>query len=192
MDGELKKLINLCQDKLQEAALNPEHPWRLFTVANQDLNGDPKSRYVVLRRACGAPPRVTFFTDSRSTKVSALKVKPRVSLCFFDPSELLQLQINATCQLHNNDPISDKYWRQTPWRSQQCYYAKESPGERLAAPFVLKTSQVDDTRAYTHFTVVECSSLSWDILRLKRGGNQRASCTFNEQGDFAAATWLAP
>ena len=192
MDSELKKLIDQCQLNLQEASLNPEHPWRLFTTANTDLAGNPQSRYIVLRGALENPSKVTFFTDQRSTKVPALKRNPRISLCFFDPLSRLQLEIKASAVLHNNNEVTEELWQQTPWHSLKCYYMKESPGEKLEAPFLLKADQMDEKQAYRYFTVIECFSLSWDILVLKNEGNQRASCSFDTSGKVSAATWIAP
>ena len=192
MDSKLQELIKECQRNLSEAALNNQHPWRLFTAANTDLVGNPQSRYVVFRDFDENSKKVTFFTDQRSTKVPALKRQARISLCFFDPLAKLQLEIKAKVSLHNNDEISQKYWDATPWYSLQCYYMKEAPGEELEVPFMLNANKMNEKEAYRYFTVVECTSIAWDILLLTENGNQRASCTFKENGDISAATWIAP
>ena len=192
MDSRLRELIKECQRGLSEAALNNEHPWRLFTAANTDLAGNPQSRYVVLRDVEEQPQKIFFYTDQRSTKVPALKRHTRISLCFFDPLAKLQLEVKAKVTIHNNNEVTQKYWAATPWYSLQCYYMKESPGEELEAPFLLKANKMDEKQAYRYFTVIECTALSWDVLLLTNEGNQRAACTFKEDGGISAATWIAP
>lgn len=192
MDETLQKLIEECQRSLEEAAVNPKHPWRLLCCANRDLGGNPQSRYVVLRDVEPGAGKITFFTDQRSTKVPALNRHPNISLCFFDPLARLQLEVKATVTLHNGNDIARDCWDKTPWNSLQCYYMKESPGEKLEAPFILKADELDEAQAYRYFTVVECTSLSWDILVLKETGNQRASCAFNNDGKINRAIWVAP
>ena len=192
MDSKLEGLIEECKRSLKEAAENPEHPWRLFTASNTDIVGNPQSRYVVLRAVSENSDKVTFFTDQRSTKVPALKRNPRISLCFFDPLARLQLEIKAKVILHNDNETSREYWENTGWRSLQCYFMKEAPGEALEAPFLLKANEMSDKQAFRYFTVVECKPFAWDILLLTNDGNQRAACTFDESGELAAATWIAP
>lgn len=192
MDSKLQNLIKECSRNLSEAAVNNEHPWRLFTAANTDLAGNPQSRYVVMRDFDENLQKVFFFTDLRSTKVPALKRQPRISLCFFDPLAKLQLEIKADVKVHNNNETCQKYWDATPWYSLQCYYMKETPGEELEAPFLLKANKMNDKEAYRYFTVIECTALAWDILLLTAEGNQRASCTFRENGEVSASTWIAP
>ena len=192
MDSKLRNLINDCTRSLKEAATDNKHPWRLFTAANTDIGGNPQSRYVVFRQFEEESKSVVFFTDQRSTKVPALKRNSRISLCFFDPLAKLQLEVKATVQVHNNNDTAKKYWENTPWYSLQCYYMKESPGEALEAPFLLKANKMNEAEAYRYFAVVECKSIAWDILLLTEEGNQRASCTFRKDGDISAATWIAP
>lgn len=192
MSDQLHGLIKDCQRNLDEAANNPEHPWRLFVAANTDIVGNPQSRYVVLRAVDNKHKSVTFYTDNRSTKVPALKRNGRISLCFFDPLAKLQLEIKAEVKVHNNDEVTKKYWKETPWYSLQCYYMKEAPGEELEVPFMFKANKMDEKQAYRYFTVIECRALSWDILLLSEKGNQRASCTFKDNGEISGANWIAP
>ena len=193
MDDKLQNLIDECRRSLTEAGTNPEHPWRLFTAANVDISNRPQSRYVVLRdtsfeKSC----EVTFFTDQRSIKVLALRKRPAVSLCFFDPLARLQLEIKAEAELHNQDEVSKEYWERTHWRSLQCYYMQEAPGEKLPAPFMLKPEALTEDQAYRYFTVVKCTVNAWDILLLKSEGNQRAVCKFDETGQVKNADWIVP
>ena len=192
MDRQLQNLIDECKRSLEEAVNNPEHPWRLLVASNSDLAGNPQSRYVVLRSADNELGKITFFTDQRSSKVPSLSKSPRISLCFFDPLAKLQLEIKASVKLYNNNEVSQKYWNDTSWYSLQCYYMNESPGEKLEAPFMLKANAMDEKQAFRFFTVVECTSIAWDILLLTNEGNQRASCTFDSNGAISAATWVAP
>lgn len=192
MTEKLQGIIKDCQRSLDEAANNPEHPWKLFVAANSDIIGNPQSRYVVLRGVNSDTRTVTFFTDQRSTKIPAIRRNPRISLCFFDPLAKLQLEIKASVKIHHNNEVSKKHWEDTPWYSLQCYYMKEAPGEELEAPFMLKANKMDEKEAYRYFTVIECTSLAWDILLLTDKGNQRAACTFKENGEISAANWIAP
>ncbi len=192
IDEILLSLISDCQRNLIEAVENLQHPWRLFVSANIDLGGHPQSRYVVLRDFCKENNEIVFFTDQRSTKVPALHRQPNISLCFFDPLSRLQLEVKALVTLHNNDDAAKEYWQNTSWKSLQCYYMKESPGEKLEAPFILNTGELTEAQAFRFFTVVKCTPLNWDILLLKEHGNQRASCSFNGEGKINRAIWTVP
>lgn len=193
MDKKLADLTNQCHDSLIEASKNPDHDWKLFTIANITQRGLPNSRYVVLRDVSFKDKaELTFFTDNRSAKVEDFINSPIVSLCFFDRASGLQLTASCTVSLHNQDDISENYWKKTSWRSLQCYYMKEKPGETLTAPFMLSTKDLAEEEAYKYFTVVKCSMTSWDILQLKQEGNQRAICEFNASGEFENCRWAAP
>lgn len=192
MDSKLEGLIDECRRNLVEASNNPDHPWRLLVAANTDIAGNPQSRYVILRDFDKQSQLITFYTDQRSSKVPSLNKNPRISLCFFDPLARLQLEVKASVKIHNNNDVSKKHWDDTSWYSLQCYYMNESPGEKLDAPFMLKPNTMDEKQAFRFFTVIECTSISWDILHLSSEGNQRASCTFDSKGAISAATWVAP
>ena len=186
----LNELIDKCRQELSNALSQAQHPWRLFSFANIDLQGHPIVRYVVLRAL--KPDRIIFFTDQRSNKVPALEQQSIASLCFFSPDSKLQLQIKAEVSIHNQDDIAREYWDATPWYSLQCYHMKENPGEKLPAPFMLKPQSIDAEEAYRYFSVVSCRMLSWDILSLHEEGNQRAWAKFADNGQICESAWLAP
>ncbi|MCM8535571.1 MAG: pyridoxamine 5'-phosphate oxidase family protein [Lentisphaeraceae bacterium] len=193
MDSSLETLIDQCRNSLTDAAQNPENNWKLFTVANVGVDGLPQSRYVVLRGAdFSDKAEIVFFTDERSNKVPALLKNKKVSLCFFDRESGLQVEMKADVTVHNGDEVSKVHWESTSWYSLQCYYMKELPGEELKAPFILNPDDLNEEEAYQFFTVVKCQVNSWDILKLKKTGNERAHCTFNREGKVQTASWLAP
>ena len=193
MEKELSDLLNKCRDSLIDASQNPDHNWKLFTMASITKNNLPNCRYVVLRDTCfDGKAELTFFTDQRSQKVDELIEFPHASLCFFDRSAGLQLTINCNVSLHNDDDVSQYFWEKTSRRSLQCYYMREKPGEALTAPFMLNTKELTEEQAYSYFTVVKCSMKSWDILQLNSEGNQRAFCDFSESGEIENSRWAAP
>ena len=193
MDANLKKLLDTCRTSIVDAKQNPENDWKLFTVSNITKDGLPNSRYVVLRDAnFTEKAEITFYTDSRSGKFEEFQKSPHASLCFFDRHVGLQLVMNASVSLYNQDKTAEDYWQKTPWRSLQCYYMKEKPGETLKTPFFLNPNELSEDQAYQFFTVVKCTIHSWDILLLTKTGNERASCEFNSHGEFKKAAWIAP
>ena len=157
------------------------------------LDGSPVVRNVILRDTKTLHEAgILFFTDFRSNKIPALQKNPIVSLCFYDPENRIQLQIKADVSLHNRDHITKEYWDASPEHSRVCYYMKELPGHNIVAPFMLKPEEVTQAQAYSFFAVATCHSLEWDILLLDSSGNKRARCTFDENGAFSSAHWLAP
>ena len=193
MDTLLNELIEECQASLEQAGNNPQHPWRLFTAANVDLDGFPQNRYVVLRQVnFKDTSEIVFFTDERSAKVVDLQVNPMLSLCFFNPEKGLQLVITAKASLHNQDLISEEFWAETPAHSRQCYQMSNDPGDVIPAPFVLNPDELSEEEAYKAFTVVKCQSVFWDMLVLKREGNQRACCNVGSDGSISKASWMVP
>lgn len=192
MDDQLNSLLKKCQQGLFGALADSQHAWRLFTVANVDAEGLPQSRYVVLRDWLPDSCELTFFTDQRSSKISDIALKPSISLSFFDPTAHLQLVVQGEVTLHNQDSIAEKYWQASHWRSLKCYQMKESPGEILPVPFMLKPEDLSEEDAYQFFTVATCRNLSWDVLLLKPEGNQRAIFGFDKEGVLTTGNWLAP
>ncbi|MCM8531135.1 MAG: pyridoxamine 5'-phosphate oxidase family protein [Lentisphaeraceae bacterium] len=193
MDSSLQAILDQCRNSLRDAAQNPENNWKLFTVANVGLDGLPQSRYVVLRGTDFSDKlEIVFFTDERSNKVPALLKNSKASLCFFDRESGIQIEMKADVKIHNDDEVSKAYWESTSWYSLQCYRMKEKPGEELKAPFILNPDDLSEEQAYKFFTVVKCQVNSWDILKLKKTGNERAHFTFNEEGKVQVASWLAP
>ena len=104
MDANLKKLLDTCRTSIVDASQNPENDWKLFTVSNITKDGLPNSRYVVLRDAnFTEKAEITFYTDSRSGKFEEFQKSPHASLCFFDRHVGLQLVMNASVSLYNQD-----------------------------------------------------------------------------------------
>jgi pyridoxamine 5'-phosphate oxidase len=190
MDSQLDTLIQQCRTNLSEAGENPQHPWRLFTAANVDQDGFPQNRYVVLRKVNST--EIMFFTDQRSAKVNDLKINPMMSLCFFNPDSGLQLAITAKATLHNQDAIAEAFWANTPEHSRKCYQMNNDPGSIIPAPFVLNPDELTEEDAYKAFTVVKCQSVFWDILLLKKEGNQRACCNIGANDSIQNASWVIP
>ena len=181
-----ESLRDFCLLYLEEAGRNTRHPWRLASIALCDLDGSPLSMRIILRDYHKGT--LTFFTDFRSSKITSLKAKPEISLCFYDSE--LGLQFSALCKssIHHQDLICQAYWSQLNESSKNCYAAKPSPREVLKRPFSFSDHHSCEL-PYENFTVVKCAIKKIDILALNKKGNVRAMGDFDKPESI---NWTAP
>ena len=61
--------------------------------------------------------------------------------------------MQSVVSVHNQDDVSLQYWQATSWRSLQCYYMQENPGDSLKAPFILDADNMNEEQAYKYFRI---------------------------------------
>jgi hypothetical protein len=189
------ELWQLAWESLQQGKNQGRSPFHQGVLATKGEHG-PEARYVVLRQADEENARVCFHTDSRSPKVQHIKHAPSLSWCFYGDG--IQLRLQGTAQLHQNNAIARSGWQQASVMSRRAYLATQAPGVLLPQPVHEKAvtlgnvamSTEENEASFANFTLVEIQILSMEILVLKSSGHLRA--LFNIADNGRKAQWLAP
>ena len=178
---ELTTLPKAIWDELQRAQNDRQHPWRTPVLASVDSDGLPRARTVVLRDVCSRSQTLQFFTDSRSPKVSQLKIAPKVQLVFWSPVLQWQLRVSADVQIATSGEDVETAWQQVKLGpARQDYLSPLSPGDELPKDARIKLGEEH------HLAVLTASVNHIDWLSLHPDGHQRA--------EISARTtrWLTP
>ena len=191
----LDELWQLAWDSLRQGSSQSRSPFHQGVMATQSEQG-PEARYVVLRQVDEQNSRVCFHTDTRSPKVQQIKNEPTIAWCFY--GEGLQLRLQGTAQLHQDNPIARNGWEQASLMSRRAYLSTRPPGTALANPEDEKSvtlgnvamSAEESEISFSHFMLVEVQVLELEILLLKASGHLRA--LFNISGHERQAGWLTP
>jgi pyridoxamine 5'-phosphate oxidase len=105
---------------LTRAANDRHHDWRLAQLAtvetrNQQIH--PAVRTIVLRSADTDLRTLTFYTDSRSTKIAQIALSANGQLLFWSKQHSLQLRVDAKLEVIKKGPAVEAAWenmRQSP------------------------------------------------------------------------------
>jgi hypothetical protein len=168
--SELERIEESIWDELSDAVAQPGHAWRQGVLATVNLAGLPEARTVVLRDVQVNAREIVFYTDARSPKVDALRLKPQASFVFWSAEMGWQLRASANCQVETGGLAVLSRWaklKMTP--AAQDYLAPSAPGTRIAPDSLSERS----TRA--HFAVVTAHVQRLDWLELRREGHRRAA-----------------
>ncbi|MFI2742575.1 pyridoxamine 5'-phosphate oxidase family protein [Zhouia sp. PK063] len=125
----LKKIKHSLKDAMQ----TPQHPFKFFTLGTVGLNGLIKLRTVVLRNV-DDDLNFTIYTDKRTKKLTHIRENKSVSLLFYDPKEMIQVDITAEAIVENNDEKLDKLWQKIPEHSKKNYLTEKTPGSEITHP----------------------------------------------------------
>ncbi len=191
----LDELWQLAWASLKQGKEQSRSPFHQGVLATQTERG-PEARYVVLRQSDQQNRRVCFHTDHRSLKVHQIKNSPQVSWCFYGNG--LQLRIQGTAHIHQDDMVAREGWQQASLMSRRAYLAKHAPGTVLAAPEHEKSVTLGNVAmgaeeselSFCNFMLVEIHIAELEVLSLKASGHLRALFSISSSG--RQAQWLAP
>jgi pyridoxine/pyridoxamine 5'-phosphate oxidase len=183
--------------RLEDASRSARNEFHLPVVAT--VSGDlPSLRTVVLRGAWANEKKLSFHTDIRSPKVSALLVNPAIGLLFYHKVHRLQLRVQGKVVIDKDSIDAQAAWDNTPASSRRCYLSTEAPSSisetpSIGFPETFRSRFPNDAetlpgRAY--FAVVRIQVQSIDWLWLHHGGHRRAKFIYNERG--FEGHWLVP
>ena len=167
--------------QLQRASVDKHHEWRSPVLVTNGLsrfeddapNNWPDARTVILRAVDLNSNMLTFYTDSRSPKVSQLLTNPNALLVFWSKRLNWQLRIKVSISVITDGELHQKTWaivKQSA--SAKDYLSLIAPGELL-------TNNNEPQQVTAHFAVLIAQAVSIDWLELNRNGHQRASITSN-------------
>jgi hypothetical protein len=164
------------------------HPFYLPAVAITGVDGSPTVRTVVLREVDRAARLLSFQTDRRSPKVTAIRANPTVSWLFYDPPVRLQLRIKTAARIHTDDSIAAAAWAAVPTANQMNYLSENAPGTSI--PTVYRSPTQWRAAGRENFAVVNCRVDEIDWLMIHPQGHRRLRFTFS--GDAVTSEWLVP
>lgn len=194
-DPDLAACLDRAWASLEAGASPGKSRFSMAQLATIGLDGAPKVRTIVLRRADRAVRRLAFYTDKRSPKVAELTADPRVSLIGYDMEAGVQVRIDGLAELYGDDEGADAAWAATPARSRISYRSPHAPGAVLSDPVLGDATESathpddpeDGRNAFLRIRI-ETKRLEW--LDLAVSGHRRAA--FDWRGDGWQGCWLAP
>lgn len=170
----------------------------MLYLATTGLDGAPKLRTVVVRRADEEARLVGFNTDLRSPKAAEIEAAPRVSILGYDMEAGLQVRLEGLATIHRSGPAHAAAWEASAARSRVCYRHAYAPGAPLADPKLGDPTDAmrepDDRDAgLQQFAAVDVTLTRIDLLNLAATGHRRAIFDWRDD-DGAAWTgrWVAP
>jgi hypothetical protein len=175
----LPDIESACWRELERAVVEREHEWRVATLATV-VGARADARSVILRQVDRESRQLTFYTDSRSPKVSQIAACPEAVLVTW--SRALSWQLRAKVRLEVADSglgVSSHWARVKLSPSAQDYLAALPPGTPVDRYQPERASR-------EHFAVVTAHVTALDWMELHPQGHRRAS--FDAEG----ARWLVP
>jgi pyridoxamine 5'-phosphate oxidase len=174
------ELLHRIWTELQRATVDRHHEWRTPVLATTGVDGLAQARTVVLRGADAGSSLLTFFTDSRSPKVTELQAVPAAMFVFWSKRLSWQLRARIHAQVHTQGPVVDAAWdRVRQSAAAGDYLAPQAPGS-ARNPF-----ESAPTESH-HLSVVTARIEHMDWLELAREGHRRARLA------DATMAWLVP
>ena len=168
--------------ELHRGALEPKHPFRYVNLAT--IGKDfPQVRTVVLREVTQEFDFLVF-TDYRTSKVKEIQQSPAVSLHFYHPKKMLQIRVEAEAEIHFQNELSDRYWKQIPENRKGEYTGAFTPGQVIENPELgWKIS------GQSFFTVIKMRPSRIEALQIAKKGHLKIQ--FESQNNWQGQ-WLAP
>ncbi len=184
---------------LEDAARNRHSPMHTPVLVSCGKDHTARARTVVLRDTVRTTRELHIHTDSRSAKVEELHRQPTCQVLTYHPDEKIQLRLDATAIIHQENDVAREIWAQTPLSSRRCYLAQEVPGSSAGMPtsglptgLENRAAEAAESEAgfcYFAAVIIKVERLEW--LYLAAQGHRRAQ--FDWAADGAVTNrWLVP
>lgn len=171
--------------QLLRASVDKHHEWRspvLVTngAADNKQTNWPEARTVILRAVDMHKKQLTFYTDSRSPKVTQLLARPKAVLVFWSKRLNWQLRIKVIIDIKIEGELVQKTWaklKQSPAAGD--YLSAQAPGEILTnlqdlSSQNLQNQNLHNLQNHAYFAILVANVIDIDWLALGRNGHQRA------------------
>ena len=158
-------------EELQLGAIEKEHPFHCFSLATKGLRTSIGLRTVVLREVT-ADLTLTFYTDSRSTKIEEIGQNNEITGLFYHPGKKIQLKILGKAFLESDSQIIQKTWKNIPEYSKREYTALYAPGTSISDEESIQYDRVNH-----NFAMVHIMPNSIEFLELRREQHLRVLFT---------------
>nr|WP_299066741.1 pyridoxamine 5'-phosphate oxidase family protein [uncultured Allomuricauda sp.] len=155
-DHLFKEIAN----ELQLGMSEKNHPFRFFSLGTMGLDGTIGLRTVVLRNVFNSL-QLTFYTDSRSPKITEIQKNNTVSALFYHPSRMIQLRIEGKAHIEKDDSVLKKQWKAIPNAAQKDYNTVNPPGNPISG-----LKEIHYLNEENHFCMVHIIPNRIDFLKL--------------------------
>lgn len=159
------------KNEIQKGITDKNHPFKFCAMATNSNGNEPKLRTVVLREF-KEDMLLSIFTDKRSKKVIQIKNDNKVSLLLFHPEKLVQVFIEGTATIVEDETILKKYWSNTPEHARKDYTTEIAPGSTITNPDTLEYLNAEN-----HFCIINIQSERIEYLKLSRPSHIRVQFT---------------
>ncbi len=180
--NDLAALYDRAWDVLRQGVEDRTAAARVLALATVAADGAPEVRSVILRAADRAAGSVDVHTDSRSTKVAALRAEPRAAAVIWDPATRLQLRLSGEVAILAGAAVAQD-WDRVPRAARVSYGNDPAPGSPIAGP----DAWVSGDGAGV-FAVLRLSVAWIDVLHL---GDTHTRALFR-RADGWQGQWLSP
>lgn len=151
------ELLETIWQSLTDAATLPGHGLTLMNIATIGHNGGPRARSVILRDFARSPERLGFATHAHSEKVVEIRANSTVAATCYDRERSLQLRLEGTATVVEDDGERWRAWQRLAPHSQQQYVSLAVPGASVTTHEELRE---DPSTAFQRF--------AWISLELRR------------------------
>lgn len=182
----LSETFDTVAHEINRGALDKKHPFRYVVLSTQQKEC-VKSRYVVLREV-DKELSLYVYTDARTGKVSDLETSPFCSVLMYHKSKKVQVRITGQAELHRQDDIAEKHWKDVKGNAQKAYGSTVSPGTELELPDEAHEWPADINNQF--FTVIKVVPKTIEALQLNGHEHLRAKFIKNKNGWLK--NWIAP
>lgn len=117
-----------CWQMLVRATRDRKSGWRSPVLSTVGLDGAPRARVIVLRKAEPVAGLLWLHTDARSAKLAELRADPRAALTFWDARRALQLRVEGRAAVDVDAALTADAWAGVPEASRRNYATVEAPG----------------------------------------------------------------
>jgi len=184
---------------LEDAARNRHSPMHTPVLVSSGKDHTACARTVVLRDTVRTTRELRIHTDSRSTKVEELHHQPVCQILAYHPLQKIQIRLDATVSIHQQNDFAREIWEQMPLSSRRCYLTQKAPGSRTNNPtsglptdFENRVPNATESEAgFCCFAavIIKVEQLEW--LYLAAQGHRRAQFDWDADG-IVASRWLVP
>lgn len=147
-------------EALEGACRIRESPWRTPILSTVSPDGAPQARMLVMRAADSATRLLEFHSDSRSAKLKAIALEPRVELCFWDSAVQLQLRASRVAAISADSARRESAWARVPVDSRKNYSGESRLGPIRCDP---NPEAVHEEDGFANYAIldVEICRLEW-------------------------------
>lgn len=196
-DLDLDSIYNQIWEHLYQGAEGSKSSFHLASLGTvKDVF--PRVRTVVMRKVIGEENSVIFHTDTRSAKYSEIQSNGNVALSFYSKEDKIQIRLEGTASIHEDDDVADMQWQSSKLTSRKCYLANPGPGAESPIPdsgvpaiFDGRVPSEEESEAgRENFCAVKVKVNKIDWLYLSSSGHKRAVFDLNEED--VNAGWVIP
>lgn len=152
------------------AAATSRTGFTLASLATVTVQGQPRSRSVILRDFRVNPERIFFATHAHSAKVAEIRTNPRVAVTFYDGDSSVQLRVQGTATIVDDAAERLRAWEALAPHTQYQYASLAEPG----TPFQENMGVAEDLHAaFQRFAWIQVELHQVEWLNLGSSPHQR-------------------